>query len=203
MKQHDADWERGAFHQDEDHRNKVLAWLEENPSSFEVYPFGMEGDSLWGPYKTARDKVELYPEGPQLEGLRLDWVSWDAAKKELRAGLLHPSIPSRCPRFAARECPLLAPMGHEPTHSECNYWAYPRFEEFAPKIELYPEWQRFDCHRYYQLFQATLVLGELAANLNAQWKLDIITITEEKKGRMIAEYAALCAAPENFVWHQV
>jgi hypothetical protein len=193
------DFERAALPSDRDHAGRVLAYLETNKPLGLRFAFGMDGEHLWEPYRVARDKVERYAEGPQLDGLQIDWLDWDEKSKTLAAGFYDPILPARCERFTNRQCPLLEPMGHEPSHPECNYWMYPRFEELAPKIELYPEWQRFDCHQFQSLFQANMVVGELAQSLGAAWKV-IAAHVDEKAVSQIKQYADLTASPENFEW---
>ena len=193
------DYERAALPQSRDHVLETLAWLESRPVSGRRFAFGLDERGLWEPYRLARDKVELYSSGPQEKGLALDWLDYDASAALLSAGLYGLSLPARCGRFFNRQCPLLEPMGHEPSHPECNYWAWPRFEELAPKIELYPEWQRFDCHHYYPLFQATLVLGELATALGARWTLAVAG-RQEKGAAKLKEYADLTADAGQFEW---
>ena len=175
----------------------AAAWLEDRPARGTRYLFGLDGENLWQPYSQARDRVERYASDPQLPGLAVSWLDWKEDDRLLEAGLFEPPLPARCERFVNRQCPLLEPMGHEPDHPECNYWAYPRFEELAPKIELYPEWQRFDCHRFYPLFQANLVIGELAGRLEADWKVVVVT-SAEKGEALVREYASLSAEPARF-----
>src|SRR5437764_6745509 len=82
----------------------------------ELYVGGRtEAGELWQPYRRAKDKVELYPEAPQVPGCEADWVSWDPAANEVCLGLFRPALPSRCDRFVKRECPLMTGAGSEPS----------------------------------------------------------------------------------------
>jgi hypothetical protein len=159
---------------------------------------GLDGAALWAPYLAARDSVERYPEGRQEPPSALDYLEWDEAAATVTLGLVL-SLPSRCPRFAARECPRMIPMGHENEHETCNYWDWPGMEFVAPGIEVYPEWQRFDCHKYYPLFQNHLVGEALAAQLGAtpQWMVHTAKPDDEK---MLKVYANFSSRPEAFHW---
>jgi hypothetical protein len=103
-------------------------------------------------------------------------------------------LPSACPRFASRACPRMEPMGHEPAQASCNYWDYAGMQALAPGVELYPEWQRFDCHKFYPLFQAHLVGGELARALGCKIRF----IVPGADARQLAAYAALSSDPSSF-----
>jgi hypothetical protein len=159
---------------------------------------GMDGASPWAPYLAARDEVELYPAGPQEAPSSLDYIEWDEAGRRLTLGLVL-SLPSKCPRFAERACPRMIPMGHENEHESCNYWDWPRMSEVAPGIELYPEWQRFDCHKYYPLFQNHLVGEALAAKLGAEPSWAVHTPKPEDE-KMLKVYAGFTSRPASFIW---
>jgi hypothetical protein len=159
---------------------------------------GMEGDQLWAPYLAARDEVERYPIGDQETPSALDYIEWDEEARLLTLGLSL-SLPSRCPRFAQRSCPRMIPMGHENDHETCNYWDWPGMSAVAPGIELYPEWQRFDCHKYYPLFQNHLVGEALAARLRAvpRW---VVKTPRSEDEKMLKVYAGFSSRPEAFLW---
>ncbi len=162
---------------------------------FKDYPLGRdEHDLQWEPYGDAKEAVERYPEGAQEPGCEVSLIRHDAKKKLLEIHLKGLALPSACPRFAGRACPKMEPMGHEPTHETCNYWDYPRMAEFAPKLELYPEWQRFDCHKFYPLFQAHLVGSELAATLGCKLRI----IAPDADAKLLAAYATLSSDPASF-----
>lgn len=162
--------------------------------AFKEYPRGRDGEALWGPYAAAKRAVERYPEGPQEPGCEVSLIRHDAAQGVLEMLLEGLSLPSACPRFAGRACPRMEPMGHEPSHASCNYWDYPRMQEFAPGIELYPEWQRFDCHKYYPLFQAHLVGAELAGRLGCRLRIS----APSADPKLLAVYASFSSDPSAF-----
>lgn len=158
------------------------------------FPKGELNGTLWEPYRLAKEKVERYPEDPQEEGCQLKMIRYDEVAKQLELYSGPLKLPSRCPRFSERACPRMAPMGHEPSHESCNYWDYSGMLEAAPGIELYPEWQRFDCHKFYPLFQLHLVAYELGKRLGASWRL----ILEGADPKQVKSYAALSSDPQAF-----
>jgi hypothetical protein len=159
------------------------------------FPKGMDGEVLWAPYEAARSAVERYPQGAQEAPSGLDWIDWDETSKELTLGLAV-TLPSRCPRFAGRACPRMLPMGHENEHETCNYWDWAGMEAAAPGVELYPEWQRFDCHKYYPLFQNHLVGEALAQSLGAtpRWVLQ----GPPELAPLLKVYAGFTSKPDHF-----
>lgn len=159
---------------------------------------GRDGAGPWAPYLAARNEVELYPSGPQEPSSNLSAIEWDEAAATVTL-ILDLTLPSRCPRFANRACPRMIPMGHENEHGTCNYWDWDRMLEAAPGIELYPEWQRFDCHKYYPLFQNHLVGEALAARLKAapRW---IVRTAKPDDVKMLRVYAGFSSRPEAFHW---
>jgi len=161
---------------------------------FKDYPGGREGAALWAPYQAAKDKVERYPQDPQETGCGVALIRHDAEAGLLEIRLEGLRLPSACPRFASRACPKMEPMGHEPSQATCNYWDYPRLEEAAPRLELYPEWQRFDCHKFYPLFQAHLVGFELAAALSCRLRVR----APGADPKLLAVYASLTSDPDAF-----
>ncbi|MES2201256.1 MAG: hypothetical protein V4498_03305 [candidate division FCPU426 bacterium] len=167
--------------------------------AFKDYPGGREYEALWAPYALAKDTVERYPEGTQEPGCEVALIRYDEAAGLLEFHLRDLVLPSRCPRFASRACPRMEPMGHEPAQVTCNYWDYPRMQEFAPGIELYPEWQRFDCHKYYALFQAHLVGEELARQLGAESRF-ICSGPNPGSAKLLAVYAGFSSRPTAFEW---
>lgn len=191
------DWERQALPPPE-RRAAALAVLATLPQAG-LRPFGLEpsapAPTLWMPYARSRDRVERYGEGSQEPGCQLDWLRWDEAARTLEIGLIL-ELPSKCPRFAGRACPRMAPMGHDSEHADCNYWAWPGMEALTPKLELYPEWQRFDCHKYYPLFQAHLVGEALASDLDAtpSWRL----LARPEAKALLKVYAGLTSRPDAF-----
>ena len=82
------------------------------------------------------------------------------------------------------------------TQEDCNYWAWEGMAALTPKLELYPEWQRFDCHKYYPLFQAHLVGEALAADLGASvtWRV----LAKPSVEALVKVYAGLSSRPEAF-----
>jgi hypothetical protein len=159
---------------------------------------GRDGSGLWEPYLAARNEVELYPQGSQEPPSELAYLEWDEDTKTLTLGL-DLTLPSKCPRFAQRACPRMIPMGHENEHETCNYWDWARKDEVAPNVELFPEWQRFDCHKYYPLFQNHLVGEALAKRLGAtpRWVVRTAKPDDEK---MLRVYAGFTSRPEAFSW---
>jgi hypothetical protein len=165
----------------------------------ELFPGGLAQDGrLWEPFQKAKDKVELYPTEPQVPGCEADWLFWDPKARRVELGLFKPALPSRCGRFVDRQCPLMLGSGAEPNHPECNYWVYPGFSSLVPGLELNPEWQRFDCHRYYVLFQCHLVVAELAKGLGAGWCLKVV-VEDAKQAAEVEAYGKLTSSPEAFV----
>jgi hypothetical protein len=162
---------------------------------FSDYPLGMDGGQLWQPYARAKRVVEHYPEEPQEAGCEVSLIRHDPSAELLELHLQGLRLPSACPRFASRACPRMESMGHEPSHSSCNYWDYPRMAEFAPGLELYPEWQRFDCHKYYALFQAHLVGAELASALGCRLRL----VAPDADAALLGVYASLSSDPSSFL----
>jgi hypothetical protein len=163
-----------------------------------MFPKGRKDGKLWQPWLEAKDRVERYADDPQVPGCEADWLAWDPVRKRVGLGLYDPPLPSRCDRFVGRQCPFMVGSGAEPSHPECNYWVSPRFEALVPKLELNPEWQRFDCHRYYALFQNHLCLAELAASLEASWELKVC-VSSARQESEVREYAKLTAHPERFL----
>jgi hypothetical protein len=161
---------------------------------FREYPLGRDGAGLWAPYAAAKDAVERYPQDPQEPGCEVSMIRHDPQAGLIEFLLSGLKLPSQCGRFASRACPRMAPMGHEASHESCNYWDYPRMQEFAPRLELYPEWQRFDCHKFYPLFQAHLVGSELASALKCRLRV----IAPDTELRLLSAYAALCSDPSAF-----
>lgn len=162
----------------------------------ELYPWGLEaGHRLWQPWDEARQSVEAYADGPQEAGAQADWIIHDREAATVTLASLAP-LPSQCARFSARACPRMAPMGHESEHADCNYWAWPGMAAAAPGLELYPEWQRFDCHKYYPLFQLHLCGTALAQALKAELCIEVWGSAgiEER----LATYAGFSHAPQAF-----
>ncbi len=162
----------------------------------ELYPWGLEaGHRLWEPWAAARETVEQSA-GPTLEaGAQADWILHDREAGTVTLATLAP-LPSRCARFSAWQCPRMAPMGHEPAAQECNYWAWEGKDPAAPNVELFPEWQRFDCHRYYPLFQLHLCGTALAQALGAELKIEMHQ--QDASAKAFGVYAGLTATPEAF-----
>jgi hypothetical protein len=161
---------------------------------FRDYPGGMDGAALWEPYARAKRIVERYPEDPQEPGCEVSLIRHDPEASLMELQLQGLRLPSACPRFASRACPRMESMGHEASHASCNYWDYPRMAEFAPNLELYPEWQRFDCHKYYALFQAHLVGAELASALGCRLRL----LAPGADSGLLRAYASLSSDPTSF-----
>ena len=159
---------------------------------------GLDGGGLWAPYLAARNEVELYPDGPQEAPSTLDLIEWDEAEAQLTL-TVSLTLPNKCPRFFSRSCPRMIPMGHENEHETCNYWDWPGMEKAAPGLELYPEWQRFDCHKYYPLFQNHLVGEALSLKLKAtpRWK---VRTPKPEDAKMLQVYAGFTSRPDAFQW---
>lgn len=156
-------------------------------------PFSEHGGD-WEPWLRAKETVERYAEDPQEPGAEVTLIRHDGEANLLELRLDGLKLPAACPRFASRACPRMESMGHEPSHAECNYWAWPRMQEFAPGIELYPEWQRFDCHKYYPLFQAHLVGAALASDLGCRLRM-VVPLADPK---LLAVYASFSSDPSIF-----
>jgi hypothetical protein len=192
------DFSRGALSVDLGRREaaaKAMAALS-LPDSADLYPWGLEASHrLWAPWAEARDKVELYASGPQEPGAQADFIVHDTDADTVTLACFAP-LPSSCARLVNRLCPRMAPMGHESEQAGCNYWDSPGFEAIAPGIELFPEWQRFDCHKYYPLFQMHVAGEALGAALGAEphWVLYGPPASE----KLVQSYAALTSRPHAF-----
>lgn len=163
----------------------------------ELYPWGLEaGHRLWEAWDAARRLVEHYPADPQEPGAQADWIIHDREAGTVTLATLAP-LPSKCGRFARRECPRLAPMGHEPAHETCNYWDWEGKDLAAPNVELFPEWQRFDCHKYYPLFQLHLCGAALAQALKAELRIEVHG--GEGVEKLVAVYAGFTSTPDAFI----
>ena len=193
-----ADFSRSALAADPARREaagKVMASLQ-LPDSADLYPWGLEASHrLWAPWAEARDKVELYPQGPQEPGAQADFIVHDTDADTVTLATFA-ALPSRCGRFARRECPRMAPMGHESQQADCNYWASEGYAELTPHLELFPEWQRFDCHKYYPLFQLHIAGEALAKALKAtpQW----VVYGPEGTAKLVQVYASFSSRPAAF-----
>jgi len=193
-----AGWERGAVDRPAGQWPRLLDLLQhlKTGPGTRVYPLGLDGSALWEPWRRVRDEVELLPTEPQEPGARTDYLIHDPAAGLLTLGLLGPWTPG-CPRFKARACPRMAPMGHESPHSDCNYWSWSGFAAAVPGLELFPEWQRYDCVRYYEAFQWHLCGEALAAELGARPRFVVHAPADFEP--VLRGYAALTARPEAFI----
>lgn len=162
--------------------------------AFKDYPGGRDGVEIWRPYQQAKETVERYAQGPQEPGCEVALLRHDAEAAVLEIHSAVIKLPAACPRFASRACPRMAPMGHEPSHETCNYWDYPLMPEIAPQLELYPEWQRFDCHKFYPVFQVHLVGFELARSLGCRARF----VIEGADSKLLLVYASLSSDPSAF-----
>jgi hypothetical protein len=192
-----ADYERGALDLAGGRVAAVLAvlgTLAPSPGTA-LYPWGLDGDHLWEPWERARQAVESLPQDPQERGAQADYILHDAAAGLLVLGKVGPWRPG-CPRLESRACPRMAPMGHESPHAECNYWGWRGMAQAAPGVELFPEWQRFDCSRYYPLFQIHLCGEALAAELKAEARWSVHGPAAWLKG--LSPYPALTSRPGAF-----
>lgn len=198
-----TDFGRHAIPADPQRRKQAaLAMAELDLPHQELYPWGLEaGHRLWEPWAVAREQVEHYAQDPQEPGAQADWIIHDREAGTVTLATLAP-LPSRCARFARRECPRMAPMGHEPSHEECNYWAWPGMAAAAPGVELYPEWQRFDCHKYYPLFQLHLCGTALAASLQAELRIQVHG-QDAALPKLLEVYAGFSATPAAFSPHNL
>lgn len=191
-----AGLERGAIPSDPARRAQAAALMAalDLPSQ-ELYPWGLEaGHRLWQPWAQARDRVEAL----DLEAFaaQADWIVHDPEARTLRLATLAP-LPSRCPRFAAYQCPRMVPMGHESGAPDCDYWAWEGMAAAAPGVELFPEWQRFDCSKYHALFQLHLCAVALAQDLKADWRIEAYG-PDAAAGKLLQAYAGLTATPGAF-----
>jgi hypothetical protein len=173
---------------------RVLESLEV-PGGAALYPWGLDSGGLWEPWRRARESVEALPRDPQEAGAHTDYIVHDPAAGVVTLGKVGPWR-SGCPRLESRSCPRLAPMGHESAHEECNYWAWPGMAAAAPGVELFPEWQRFDCSRYYPLFQWHLCGEALAGLLGVEPRWRLHAPGAEERG--LLAYAALSSRPRAF-----
>lgn len=162
----------------------------------DLYPWGLEaGHRLWEPWAAAREGVEQSAGATEEPGAQADWIIHDREAGTVTLATLA-SLPARCARFGARQCPRMAPMGHEPAAEQCNYWAWEGKERAAPGVELFPEWQRFDCHKYYPLFQLHLCGAALAQALRAELRLEVHG--GEGTAKLVEVYAGFSATPSAF-----
>jgi hypothetical protein len=188
--------ERGALDFAPELLERSAACLEGlNPSSDGFYPWGLDETGLWEPWARAREAVERLPGPLQEAGVRVDYLFHDAQARTVVLGRIGLEKPG-CPRFAARECPRMVSMGHESPHSDCNYWMWDGMADAAPEVELFPEWQRFDCSRYYPLFQLHLC-GEALAGLLGCIPSWVIHAPPESL-KFLRGYAALTSRPDAF-----
>jgi hypothetical protein len=192
-----ADLGRRAIPADHARREKAAALMAalELPHQ-ELYPWGLEaGHRLWEPWAQARESVEQSAGATEEPGAQADWIVHDREAGTVTFATLAP-LPSRCERFARRECPRMAPMGHEPALEQCNYWAWDGMLAAAPHVELFPEWQRFDCHKHYPVFQLHLCGTALSQVIGAapRWQHH----GDAASGRLFMAYAALTDHPEFF-----
>lgn len=190
-------YERGALNASEDRLQRTADFLARRswPSSAEVHPWGLEPGRLWEPWREAREQVERLPFDPQEPGAQADYIAYDRGAGSVTLGTVGAWKPG-CPRLLARECPRMVPMGHESVHAECNYWSWPGMLEAAPGVELFPEWQRFDCSRYYPLFQLHLCGEALAKILGAEAHWVVHAPAEALPA--LRGYAALSSRPGAF-----
>ena len=132
---------------------------------------------------------------PAEPGAAVDYILHDADAAILTLGLVG-ALDQGCARFARRACNKLVPMGHENPRGTCDYWDWPGMPGLTPGLELFPEWQRFDCHRYHALFQAHLcgaVLGR-RVKVRPRWVWHGPAGAEKR----LAAYAALTDDPTSF-----
>jgi hypothetical protein len=192
-----ADFERHAVDRREGALARTAAFLEgiAVPAGAELFPWGLDEGRLWDPWRRAREAVERYPQDPQTAGAQADYILYDAGAGTVTLGKVGAWSPG-CPRFEARACPRMAPMGHESPQQDCNYWSWAPMAAYAPDVELFPEWQRFDCSRYYPIFQLHLCGENLADLLEAEprWVLH----APEEARKSLQGYAALTSRPEAF-----
>jgi hypothetical protein len=190
-------YERGALDCSDGALERTAAFLKQRrwPAGASIYPWGLDSGRLWEPWRAARDTVESLPEDPQEPGAQADYLLYDREAASITLGKIGAWKPG-CARLYARECPRMIPMGHESPHADCNYWAWPGMVQAAPDLEFFPEWQRFDCSRYYPLFQLHLCGEALALILGAQPRW--VFHAPPEAGPALRAYAALSSRPGAF-----
>jgi hypothetical protein len=162
----------------------------------DLYPWGLEaGRRLWEPWARAREAVEALDLAA--ESAQVDWIIHDQDTSTVTLATLAP-LPSACPRFGRRECPRMVPMGHESALGDCNYWAWEGFAAALPGLELYPEWQRFDCHKFHALMQVHLCGLDLARRLKARLQIEVWSQDREATGKLVEAYAQMAADASLF-----
>lgn len=194
-----ADLGRHAIPADHARREKGAALMAalELPHQ-ELYPWGLEaGHRLWEPWAQAREVVEALD--LSAEAAQADWILHDREANTVTVALLAP-LPALCPRFSRRQCPRMTPMGHESEQGDCNYWAWDGMAALTPGLELYPEWQRFDCHKYHPLFQAHLCGAALAQGLKAELRVEVYGTDGEAGKKLIDVYAGFTSTPAAFTF---
>jgi hypothetical protein len=194
-----ADLERHAIPSDHARRERgavLMAGL--SLPHQELYPWGLEaGHRLWEPWAEARRTVEALD--LEAEAAQVDWILHDREAGTVTLALLAP-LPAVCPRFSRRECPRMVPMGHESEKADCNYWAWEGMSALTPGLELYPEWQRFDCHKYHPLFQVHLCGAALAKAVRAELKVEVFGSDLEAGKKLLDVYAGFTSMPGAFTF---
>jgi hypothetical protein len=175
----------------------LLAQMDQDPA--DLYPWGLEAaHRLWAPWAQARQEVEAAE--PAEPGAAVDYILHDPEAGTVTLGLVG-DLGGGCPRFGRHACNKLIPMGHENERESCDYWDWPGMEALTPRLELYPEWQRFDCHKYHGLFQAHLcgvALGRIV-KCEPNWVWHGPAGAQKRLG----VYAGLTNAPDKFEFKQL
>jgi hypothetical protein len=170
----------------------LMARLDPGPA--DLYPWGLEASHrLWEPWSQARDQVEAAE--PAEPGAAVDYILHDPDAGTLTLGLVG-ALAGGCPRFGRHACNKLTPMGHENQRETCDYWDWPAMAGLTPGLELYPEWQRFDCHRYHALFQAHLCGAALGALVKC--RVDWVWHGPAGAEKRLGAYAGLTDTPGAF-----
>jgi hypothetical protein len=170
----------------------LLARMDPGPA--DLFPWGLEAaHRLWEPWAQARFQVEAAEPGEP--GAAVDYILHDVDEGRLTLGLVG-GLDGGCPRFGRHACNKLIPMGHENGRETCDYWDWPGMEALTPGLELYPEWQRFDCHKHHPLFQAHLcgvALGRIV-------KAEVRWVWHGPAGaeKRLQVYAGLTDSPDRF-----
>ncbi len=158
--------------------------------------WGPENAQLRERWQKSCQLVENYSQEPQPQGAQADYLKLnDGRLSVIYLGV----ISAGCARFRERACPRMIPMGHEYEHETCNYWDWKGFIETLPDFELYPEWQRFDCHKFYALMALTLVGLQCASELGAEFKLLWLSSSAED-AKALSVFKSLARPGLNLQW---
>lgn len=177
-------------------RKRELRQVSQAQAAALAASWGPEDPQLRAAWQQACRLVESYPGPPQPQGAQADYLRLQQGRLSV---VYLGGIAAGCARFRERACPRMIPMGHEYAHETCNYWDWKGFSQALPGFELYPEWQRFDCHKYYALMALSLVGLECAQSLGAEFRLLWMTDKVED-AKALSVFKSLARPGLNLQW---